>query len=49
MYDYERVIFDSLVTQKNGNTSSYGKHLWIKKQLVWAFQNLCFGLWPGFV
>jgi hypothetical protein len=30
LYDYERIIFDSLVTQ-NGNTNSYGKHLWIKK------------------
>jgi hypothetical protein len=32
LYDYEQIIFDSLVTH-NGNckTSSYGKHLWIKK------------------
>jgi hypothetical protein len=30
LYDYEKIIFDSLVTQ-NGNTSSHGKHLWIKK------------------
>jgi hypothetical protein len=30
LYDYQRMIFDSLVTQ-NGNTSSYSKHLWIKK------------------
>jgi hypothetical protein len=29
-YDYEQTIFDALVTQ-NGNTNSYGKHLWIKK------------------
>ena len=28
LYDYEKIIFDSLVTH-NGN-----KHLWIKKQLV---------------
>jgi hypothetical protein len=31
-YDYQRMIFDSLVTQV-GNTS-YSKHLWVKKQLV---------------
>jgi hypothetical protein len=30
LYDYEGIIFDSLVTY-NGNTSSHGKHLWIKK------------------
>jgi hypothetical protein len=30
LYDYEKIIFDSLVTQ-NGNTRSNGKHLWIKK------------------
>jgi hypothetical protein len=30
LYDYEKIIFDSLVT-RNGNTSSNGKHLWIKK------------------
>jgi hypothetical protein len=31
LYDYERIIFDSLVTQ-NGNANSYGnKYLWIKK------------------
>jgi late competence protein required for DNA uptake (superfamily II DNA/RNA helicase) len=30
MYDYEKIIFDSLVTQ-NGNIDSYNKHLWIKK------------------
>jgi hypothetical protein len=30
LYDYEKIIFDSLVTH-GGNTSSYGKHLWIKK------------------
>jgi hypothetical protein len=30
LYDYEEIIFDSLVTH-NGNTNSYGKHLWIKK------------------
>jgi hypothetical protein len=29
LYDYEKIIFDSLVTQ-TGNTS-YSKHLWIKK------------------
>jgi hypothetical protein len=32
LYDYQRMIFDSLVTQ-NGNaiSSSNSKHLWIKK------------------
>jgi hypothetical protein len=30
LYDYERIIFDCLVTY-NGNISSYGKYLWIKK------------------
>jgi hypothetical protein len=30
LYDYQRMIYDSLVTQ-NGNSNSYGKHLWIKK------------------
>jgi hypothetical protein len=31
LYDYEKIIFDSLVTQ-NGNVGSYNKkHLWIKK------------------
>jgi hypothetical protein len=30
LYDYEKIIFDSLVTH-DGNTNSYGKHLWIKK------------------
>ena len=30
LFDYEKIIFDSLVTQ-NGNTSSHSKHLWIKK------------------
>ena len=31
LYDYEKIIFDALVTQ-DGNTNSYGnKHLWIKK------------------
>ncbi|MFL6355770.1 MAG: hypothetical protein ACJ71C_04345 [Nitrososphaeraceae archaeon] len=30
LYDYEGIIFDYLVTH-NGNTSSHGKHLWIKK------------------
>jgi len=32
LYDYEEIIFDSLVTQNsNDNISSYRKHLWIKK------------------
>ena len=30
LYDYEKTIFDSLVTP-NGNTNSSKKHLWIKK------------------
>jgi hypothetical protein len=30
LYDYEKIIFDSLVTQ-NSNSKSYNKHLWIKK------------------
>jgi hypothetical protein len=30
LYDYEKIIFDPLVTH-DGNTNSYGKHLWIKK------------------
>ena len=30
LYDYEKIIFDSLATQ-NGNASSVNKHLWIKK------------------
>jgi hypothetical protein len=30
LYDYEKIFFDSLVTQ-NGNTNSSNKHLWIKK------------------
>jgi hypothetical protein len=30
LYNYEKIIFDSLVTS-NGNSSSNSKHLWIKK------------------
>ena len=30
LYDYEKIIFDPLVTQ-NGNTNLINKHLWIKK------------------
>jgi hypothetical protein len=30
LYDYEKVIFDSLITQ-NGNATPYNKHLWINK------------------
>jgi hypothetical protein len=30
LFEYEKIIFDTLATQ-NGNTSSYSKHLWIKK------------------
>ncbi|MFL6413126.1 MAG: DEAD/DEAH box helicase family protein, partial [Nitrososphaeraceae archaeon] len=30
LYDYEKIIFDTLVTH-NGNISSHNKHLWIKK------------------
>jgi hypothetical protein len=29
-YNYERIIFDSLISQ-NGNSYSNNKHLWIKK------------------
>jgi hypothetical protein len=32
LYDYEKIIFESLVTQVgNTNNRSYSKHLWIKK------------------
>ena len=31
LYDYEEIIFDSLVTYDGNNTNSYGRHLWIKK------------------
>jgi hypothetical protein len=30
LYEYQRIIFDALVTQ-SGNTNSYGKYLWINK------------------
>jgi hypothetical protein len=30
LYDYQRMIFESLVTNED-NTNSYSKHLWIKK------------------
>jgi late competence protein required for DNA uptake (superfamily II DNA/RNA helicase) len=30
LYDYQRIIFDVLVTQ-NGNANASNKHLWIKK------------------
>jgi hypothetical protein len=30
LHDYEKIIFDSLVTQ-SGNTNLSNKHLWIKK------------------
>jgi hypothetical protein len=30
LYDYEKIVFDYLVTH-DGNASSYGKHLWMKK------------------
>jgi hypothetical protein len=33
LYDYQRMIFDSLVSQ-NRNASSAIKHLWRRKQLV---------------
>ena len=32
LYDYEQIIFDSLVTH-DGNINSYGKDLWIKKAI----------------
>jgi hypothetical protein len=31
LYDYEGIIFDTLVAHDGNNTNSYGKHLWIKK------------------
>lgn len=31
LYDYEGIIFDTLVDHDGNNTNSYGKHLWIKK------------------
>jgi late competence protein required for DNA uptake (superfamily II DNA/RNA helicase) len=34
LYDYEEIIFDTLVTHKNGNDNHFSsgkKHLWIKK------------------
>ena len=31
LYDYQRMIFDSLVTENNNINSSNNKHLWIKK------------------
>jgi hypothetical protein len=30
LYHYEKIIFDSLVTQNN-NSNPFNKHLWIKK------------------
>jgi hypothetical protein len=39
LYDYEKIIFDSLVTQ-NGNAN---KHLWIKKATGLVFLNSCSG------
>jgi hypothetical protein len=31
LYDYEKIVFDSLVTQNGNPNSSNKKHLWIKK------------------
>jgi hypothetical protein len=31
LYDYEKIIFDSLVAQNGNASSSNKKHLWIKK------------------
>ena len=31
LYDYQRMIFDSLVTQNGNVNSSNMKHIWIKK------------------
>jgi hypothetical protein len=47
LYDYQRMIFDVLVTQ-NGNANASNKHLWIKKATGQMFQSLCSALWPGF-
>jgi hypothetical protein len=41
LYDYQRIIYDSLVTQcGNANLSSSNKHIWIKKAtgLGWCFR-----------
>jgi hypothetical protein len=31
LYDYEKIIFDSLILLQNGNANPSNKHLWIKK------------------
>jgi hypothetical protein len=48
LYDYEKVIFDSLVTQNGNANSSNKKHLWIKKATGLGISELCSGIWPGF-
>ena len=40
LYDYQRMIFDSLVTQ-NSNVNSSNKHLWIKKATGLGISELC--------
>jgi hypothetical protein len=40
LYDYEKIIFDCLVTQDD---NSNNKHLWIKKATGLVFPNLYFG------
>ena len=35
LYDYEQIIFDSLVTQTSNTNSSNNKHLWKKSNRTW--------------
>jgi hypothetical protein len=42
LYDYERIIFNSLVTQTGNVNPSNKKHLWIKKAT--GLGNFCKGL-----
>jgi hypothetical protein len=51
LYDYEGIIFDSLVTTigNNNYSSSGSKHLWIKKATGLVYLSSCSGLWHGFV
>jgi hypothetical protein len=37
LYDYKKIIFDSLATQ-NGNASSVNKHLWMEKRKLTFWQ-----------
>jgi hypothetical protein len=40
IYDYQRMIFESLATQ-NSNVNSSNKHLWIKKATGLGISELC--------